>query len=174
MDSNAVNAKGSTYRLSAGNEVKRDSYVQLMTSSDADTFRTVYMDESYVHHSYSSHNDSIYDPTDPNETKSKHKGRRFCFIAAILDKNRSIPDAKHTEADSAQLQQETLDIFEGSKQTKDYHGMFNHDYFVGWMEKLLACLDARGLEHCRIVMDNAKYHKKLCCLALRPWLPLIR
>ena len=32
----------------------------------------------------------------------------------------------------------TLDIFKGKKkQTKEYHGMFNHAYFVGWMRKLL-------------------------------------
>ncbi|KAE8962921.1 hypothetical protein PR001_g29544 [Phytophthora rubi] len=153
--------KGSTYRLSVENEAKRDSYVQLMTSESADHFRTVYLDESYIHHNYSSHNDSIYDPTDPNVIKEKHKGRRFCFIAAIIDKNRTLPDAGHTDADAAQLLSDTLDIFEGGKQTKDYHGMFNHDYFKGWIETLLAGLEARNFRRCRIVMDNAKYHKKL-------------
>ena len=38
--------------------------------------------------------------------------------------------------------------------------MFNHDYFVRWLEKLLEALDARGVKNAVIVMDNARYHKK--------------
>ncbi|KAL3661836.1 hypothetical protein V7S43_013130 [Phytophthora oleae] len=107
--------KGSTYRMSAENESKRDHYVQLMTSVDADTFRNVYLDESYIHHNYASHNDSLYDPTDPNMTKAKHKGHRFCFIPAIIDKNRVLPDAEHSTADVAHLLRDTINIFEGGK-----------------------------------------------------------
>ena len=37
--------------------------------------------------------------------------------------------------------------------------MFNHDYFVIWMQKLLDGLKERKIENAMIVMDNAKYHK---------------
>jgi len=62
----------------------------------------------------------------------------------------------------AQLMHETLDIFEGcKKQTKDYHGIFNTNYFVKWMQLLLDGLKARNITNAIIAMDNAKYHKTL-------------
>ena len=39
--------------------------------------------------------------------------------------------------------------------------MFNTEYFLAWMKKLLNALAARGLSNTLIVMDNAKYHKTL-------------
>lgn len=59
-----------------------------------------------------------------------------------------------------------VDIFEGGKrkgkkETKDYHGMFDHDYFVAWMARLLDELDALGIRNSIITMDNAAYHKCL-------------
>ncbi|ETV96726.1 hypothetical protein H310_10043 [Aphanomyces invadans] len=47
----------------------------------------VYMDESFIHHHYKCHNDSLYGPNDAldNATKEKHKGQRCCFIPGILD-----------------------------------------------------------------------------------------
>ena len=56
---------------------------------------------------------------------------------------------------------ETVDIFRGGKQKKDYHAMFNGAYYVEWMKKLLAALKARNITNAVIVMDNAKYHKTL-------------
>lgn len=48
-----------------------------------------------------------------------------------------------------------------SKETKDYHGMFNHHYMVQWMVAFLESLAEDGIENVVIVMDNAKYHKRL-------------
>ena len=39
--------------------------------------------------------------------------------------------------------------------------MFDHEYFVGWMKKSLLWLKERNILNAIIVMDNAKYHKKL-------------
>ena len=39
--------------------------------------------------------------------------------------------------------------------------MFDHEYFVGWMKKLLLSLKERNISNLIIIMDNAKYHKKL-------------
>ncbi|DAZ96605.1 TPA: hypothetical protein N0F65_000171 [Lagenidium giganteum] len=38
--------------------------------------------------------------------------------------------------------------------------MIDHDDFVAWMAKLLTGMHARNLRNCRIVLDNAKYHKE--------------
>ena len=50
--------------------------------------------------------------------------------------------APPTPSHAAQLMRETVDIFTGGtskkKETADYHGMFDHKYYKGWMQKLLA------------------------------------
>ncbi|ETV90457.1 hypothetical protein H310_14757 [Aphanomyces invadans] len=82
----------------------------------------VFLDESYIHHHYSRHQDSLFDPTYDAAPKAKHKGRRLCFIAGIMADGPQ--DAKLLG----------LDIFEGGKkrkkEPKEYHGMFDHEYFV--------------------------------------------
>ncbi|DAZ97167.1 TPA: hypothetical protein N0F65_004017 [Lagenidium giganteum] len=80
---------------------------------------------------------------------------------AILDKDQATANPEHDASQLAQIMPETINIFEGGKQTKYYHGMFNHNYFVAWMTKLLTGLQARNLRTCRIVIDTAKYHKVL-------------
>ncbi|ETV83337.1 hypothetical protein H257_04088 [Aphanomyces astaci] len=113
----------------------------------------VYLDESFIYQHYKRHNDSLLDPSDDLDVQRKetHKGRRYCFIAGILDS----PDME--------CQVVALDIFPGGKSTakqpKDYHAMFNHDYFVKWFAKLLAELGDMGESNAYIVMDNAKYKK---------------
>ncbi|RQM26824.1 hypothetical protein B5M09_005679 [Aphanomyces astaci] len=95
----------------------------------------------------------LFDPSDDLDIQRKEnrKGWRYCFIAGILDS----PDMK--------CQVVALDIFRGGKSTakqpKDYHAMFNHDYFVKWFAKLLAELGDMGVANAYILMDNAKYHK---------------
>ena len=159
-----------SYRLREENIRKRDEYVQLMTKANKDpSRRIVYMDESYIHKNYHRHDDSLFDPNDEQdlETKAQHKGQRYCFIAAIIDDDRSpenlaIPEDVRPNVDKAGLMYETLDIFVGGKkQTADYHGMFNTDYFVSWMGKLLNASSSRRVKNALIVMDNAKYHKTL-------------
>jgi hypothetical protein len=156
------------YRMKQENIQKRDAYVLRMVGENASgTRRIVYMDESYIHKNYQRHDDSLFDPNDEQdlETKAQHKGKRYCFIAAIIDADKrrpALPDEIKPECQKAQVMLETLDIFEGGKkQTADYHGMFDTTYFVKWMEKLLEGLNNRGIKNAIIVMDNAKYHCSL-------------
>lgn len=150
-----------TYRMKQHITSQRDQYVKKMISLD--TRRVVYTDESYIHHNYSRHRDSLYDPNDEQDLQViwRHKGRRYCFIAAIIDENKDVRRELQTDNDKAHLLKDTLDIFEGGRQTKDYHGMFNSSYYVKWMEELLKCLKNKGITNTVIVMDNAKYHKAL-------------
>ncbi|RQM27798.1 hypothetical protein B5M09_012516, partial [Aphanomyces astaci] len=91
----------------------------------------------------------MYDPTDDLDVqpKAKHKGRRFCFITAIVDGG---PD------NSKILFYEK---FVGGKQTKDCHGMFDNSYFADWFHRLLEALQDHAIANAIIVMNNAKYHK---------------
>jgi transposase len=136
-------------------------------------YRRVFLDESYIHHHYKNQHLSIFNPLDaafiPREN---HKGRRYCFIAAIIEADPNVDEQDQKEADKAHVMLDTLDIFQGGsiasstkekkKETKDYHGMFNHDYFINWMQtKLFPALEARGVKHAVIEMDNAAYHVAL-------------
>ncbi|RQM25884.1 hypothetical protein B5M09_013497, partial [Aphanomyces astaci] len=132
----------SSYHLSKSNVLARDEYVQLMHPLLTGTIRpsVVYMDESFIHHHYKRQHDSLYDPSDEQDIQRKenHKGRRFCFIAGILD------------SPAMDCRVLTLDIFRGgksqAKEPNDYHGMFNHDHFVKWFNSLLDELDALGVQ----------------------------
>ncbi|KAH9112766.1 hypothetical protein LEN26_002882 [Aphanomyces euteiches] len=126
--------------------IARDTYVHSMVKTifADDPPCVVYLDESYIHHHYARHGESLYSLYDPNDeqelqVKSKHKGQRYCFIGAILD-------------DGGKGRR---------KQPKDYHGMFNGTYFVDWFGTLLDELEKLGKSNVHIVMDNAKYHKSL-------------
>ncbi|OQR85543.1 hypothetical protein ACHHYP_11720 [Achlya hypogyna] len=126
-----------SFRMTEAHEMARNNYVKFMVPVVKEARRpVVYLDESFIHHHYSRHLDSLYDPTDTKETKAKHKCRRYCFIAGIL----------HDGTDFSHLV--GLHIFEGGKKNgktiKDYHAMFNHDFF----RRLVV-----------FVMDNAKYRK---------------
>ncbi|RHY47783.1 hypothetical protein DYB34_001099 [Aphanomyces astaci] len=106
------------------------------------------MDESYIHHHYARHNDSLYHPDDATDAKPKHKGRRLCFIAAIMADGRD---------DSKLL---TYDVFEGGrKQPKDYHAMFNHAYFVAWFQRLLD--DVSALQKTNAIIYRSTLWAKL-------------
>ncbi|RHY46144.1 hypothetical protein DYB38_010865 [Aphanomyces astaci] len=143
-----------TYSVSSAHAAARDIYVRKMNNLDANT-PVVYMDESYIHHHYTRHQDSLFDPTDDAPLKEKHKGRRMCFIAGIMA----------CRASGANSTVVALDIFEGGKKSKDdpkdYHAMFNHTYFVKWLERAMDCVEALGQTGVVFVMDNAKYHKGL-------------
>eukprot|EP00957_Ditylum_brightwellii_P147093 11199954-Ditylum_brightwellii.AAC.1 len=115
------------YKLREENVWKSDEYVYVMTAVNQDPMIwAVYMDESYIHINYHRHDDSLFDPNDEQDLKVKamHKGRQFCFIAAIIDKDKTlshVPEEK-SESAKAHLMLDTLDIFEGREQTVDYHG----------------------------------------------------
>eukprot|EP00049_Salpingoeca_infusionum_P019447 m.361900 g.361900 ORF g.361900 m.361900 type:complete len:553 (-) comp19975_c0_seq1:79-1737(-) len=141
--------------------LQRDAYVLTMTEA-AKTRRIVYMDESYINQPHTSHHDSLYDPSDQRDRPTfRDKARRYCFIAAIVSADPTIEAEQREPHQQARLLPETLDIFEGGNQTKDYHDMFNTAYFVDWMRKLVATLEKDKIRNTVIVMDNAKYHKTL-------------
>lgn len=100
----------------------RDKYIQYMASAfeSSQPRPVIYLDESYIHHHYARHNDSIYHPDDASDANPKHKGRRLCFVAGIMVDG--LEDSKLL----------AYVAFEGGrKQPKDYHAMFNHTFFVG-------------------------------------------
>ena len=156
------------YKERAENIRKRDRYIKKVLDL-RDSRRFVFTDESFIHHHYRGNDDSIHDPEDDRPTpKAKHKGKRYCFIAAILSHDPTVPADDRTDADKAQLMKETIDIFTGGgkssgkkKETKDYHGMFDSKYYLPWFDKLLNSLDERNIKNAVIVMDNAAYHKTL-------------
>jgi len=157
-------------RLKEENIRKRDACVQLMTDANKDVSRrTIHMDESHIHKNHHRHDNSLFDPNDEQDlqTKAQHKGKRCCFIAAVVDDDRrpevmAIPEEIRPAVDKAGLMHETLDMFEGGeKQTKDCHGMFDSVHFIKWMKKLLEALAARNVQNSLIVMDNAKHHTSL-------------
>ncbi|RHY66041.1 hypothetical protein DYB38_011628 [Aphanomyces astaci] len=104
----------------------------------------------------SAHHQSMYDPSDnkDNPTKEKHKGRRYCFVVAVLD------------SPTMESKVMALDIFTGGtkapagcpktpkarKEPKDYHGMFDHAYYVKWFGLLLDELDSEGIPNALIVL----------------------
>ena len=154
------------YKLRAENIRKRDLYtVRMVSLNEENQRRIVYMDESYIHKNYARHHDSLYDPNDEKDVqvKAQHKGSRYCFIAAIVDADYTIPEEFREEDQHAHLILDTLNVFVGGggKRTKDYHGMFDTKYFQGWMGKLFDALGARGISNAVIVMDNAKYRCSL-------------
>ena len=82
-------------KLTAENKLKRDQYVQFMTAVNQDpACWVVYMDESYIHKNYQRHENSLFDPNNKQdlEVKAMHKGRQYCFIAAIIDEDQSMGD----------------------------------------------------------------------------------
>jgi len=152
------------YKLREENLWKRDEYVQFMTAVNQDpTRRVVYIDESYIHKNYQRHDDSLFDPNDEQdlEVKALHKGRHYSFIAATINEDQTFSEEEKPAFSNDHLMLDTLDVFEGGKQTVDYHGMFDTKYVVNWMVKLLEALEKRNIHNAVIVMDNAKYHKTL-------------
>ncbi|ETV68972.1 hypothetical protein H257_15129 [Aphanomyces astaci] len=74
----------------------RDIYVQQMCAATQhvnprDRRTIVYSDESFIHHHYNKSDMSLYDPSDDldSQPKAKHKGKRYCFIGAIVDDGES-------------------------------------------------------------------------------------
>ncbi|ETV76309.1 hypothetical protein H257_09774 [Aphanomyces astaci] len=134
---NRGNKKGKkSLALTEKNTLLRDLYVR---------------HESFVHHHYNKNDISLHDPTDELDIqpKAKHKGKRYCFIGAIVDGG---------EENSIFIAYDKF-VGAGRKQTKEYHGMFNHEYYLMWFKRLLDELAARNLQTTIIVIYNAAYHK---------------
>lgn len=101
-------------------------------------YRLVYLDESFLHHHYSAQF-SWFSDGDFVE-RSPGKGRRWCFIHALMEEG---------------LLEDTFLIFEAKKAKGDYHQQFDHQVFQQWFqEQLLPQLPKR----CLIVMDRCPYH----------------
>lgn len=101
-------------------------------------YRLVYVDESFLHHHYSSQF-SWFSDGDFVE-RSPGKGRRWCFIHALMEEG---------------LLEDTFLIFEAKKSKGDYHQQFDHQVFQQWFqEQLLPHLPQR----CLIVMDRCPNH----------------
>lgn len=98
------------------------------------------MDKSYIHNNYQRQDDSIFDTNDEHDLEAMQKGRQYCFVAAIIDKNRfvqNVSDKKLPFISEAHLMHDTYGVFEGEKKkTADYHGMFDTNYLARWMHKL--------------------------------------
>lgn len=122
-------------------------------------YRLVYLDESFLHHHYSAQF-SWFSDGDFME-RSTGKGRRWCFIHAIMEEG---------------LLENTLLIFEAKKSKGDYHQQFDHQVFQKWFqEQLLRHLPKR----CLIVLDRCPFHmvgkeaiipKQMRKLELQEWL----
>ncbi len=127
-------------------------------SSD-EQYHLVYLDESFLHHHYGAQF-SWFSDGDFVE-RSAGKGRRWCFIHALMEEG---------------LLEGTLLIFEAKKSKGDYHQQFDHQVFQKWFqEQLLPNLPKR----CSIVMDRCPFHmvgkdsiipKQMRKLELQEWL----
>ncbi|KAG9415679.1 hypothetical protein AC1031_000063 [Aphanomyces cochlioides] len=98
------------YRLSAAHLLACDTYIEYMVAvvQLAPKTPVVYIDESFIHHHYSRHNHSLYDPEDDVETKPKHKGRRYCFIAVFVMDNAKYHKSKPPSTPSGKWMKEQM------------------------------------------------------------------
>ena len=153
------------YRLWEKNACKRGEHAAKLSDINKEGLRqAANMGESYMRKNRRRRDDSLCDPSDEQglEVKAGRKGQRCCFIAAIVDCDRSVREEERADDQEAHLMLDALDIFQGGKsQTKDYHGMFDAKYFVEWMKALLVALRRRGIKNALIVMGNTKHRKML-------------
>ena len=79
--------KSGSIRLSTNHLVWKDSYLRKMTNNRSkpigERLIEMHTDESYVHYHHRVDTYSLYHPDNLPDIKSPHKGRRFCFAAAI-------------------------------------------------------------------------------------------
>lgn len=152
---------------------RRTAYLQTLIDNEsrppAERLRIVDLDESYVHHHYKRHGDSLYHPDDQNFPREQHKGQRYCFVAAIMgDDPRMGEEERKSPGDFAHLIHESVHIFKSEKDNGkgDYHKNFNGSNFVSWFKSgLLPHLK----QPCLIRMDNAAYHFVLPLATPKPY-----
>ena len=106
----------------------------------------------------------FWDPNDDKDLqvgKTMHKGRRYCFMAAIQGADPRVEPPNRSDSEKAGLVPGTFWAFCPQKKTDhtgDYHKVFNGSNFVNWWKtQLLPNLHQPSI----IYMDNAKYHKTL-------------
>jgi transposase len=146
------------------NILKKSFYLRKFFENRAlppeDRKREVYTDESYIHEHYKGADDSLWDPDDDQDvktTKDKHKGRRYCFCAAIQGPNPRVAVPVLNE-DKAGMVPGSLWAFCPQKKNDhqgDYHKVFNgNNYVKWWTDQLLPSLRIPSI----IILDNAAYH----------------
>lgn len=119
---------------------QRHTYLHAIRYFRNSGYTPVYLDESFLHH-YHGHQFSWFDKEAGDYLeRPSGKGRRWCFIHAMLE-NGMVPKACY--------------IFEAKKSTGDYHNMFNAEHFQEWWnEKLMPNLPRK----CVVVIDRATFH----------------
>jgi hypothetical protein len=120
--------------------------------------REVYTDKLYIHDHYHWNKDWLFDPSDDQDViyqKEKHKGRCYCFCAAIQGLN---PLGGEAPEDLAGLVPGSIWAFCPQKKGDhlgDYHKVFNSDNYIKWFrDQLISNLHQPSL----IMLDNAAYH----------------
>jgi len=144
---------------------QRSLYLQTLQDNETapveKRMRVVDLDESYIHHHYKRHDDSIYDPNDPHyqQPREQHKGKRYCFVAAITAGNLRVEESKQQGADRPHLLRSSVYVFlsKNDDGKGDYHKNFNGTNFIDWFENTLMP-SLEDLKPCLIRMDNAAYH----------------
>jgi hypothetical protein len=103
--------------------------------------------------------DSLFNPDDNEDViyqKEKHKGRRYCFCAAIQGPNH--PLGSEAPEDLAGLVPGSIWAFCPQKKADhqgDYHKVFNGDNYIAWFrDQLIVNLHQASL----IMIDNVAYH----------------
>lgn len=119
---------------------QRHSYLHNIQSLRNLGYSPVYLDESFLHH-YHGHQFSWFSETLGDYLERPvGKGRRWCFIHAMLQTG---------------LAANTCYIFEAKKSTGDYHNMFNAPHFQEWwIHQLMPNLPEKSV----IIMDRATFH----------------
>jgi hypothetical protein len=142
------------------NIAKKHHYLRTFFANRAKTpeerLREVYTDESYIHEHYHCNEDSLFDPNNEQDViyqKEKHKGRRYCFCAAIRGPNPLGEEA--TEDDKTGLVPGSVWAFCPQKKSNhqgDYHKVFNGTNYIAWFHNQLVANLHQPL------FDNAAYH----------------
>ena len=127
------------------NVTKRHKYLREFFANrelpPSERLREVYTDESYIHQYYHRRKDSIYNANDDQDMqvgKDRHKGKRFCFIAAIQGPD---PRVAHGQALAVEQMAGLVPNSEwwfSPQQPKqnqgDYHKVFNGANYLDWWE----------------------------------------
>jgi hypothetical protein len=148
------------------NVAKKHHYLRTFFANRAkpprERLREVYTDESYIHEHYHCNEDSLFDPEDDQDViyqKEKHKGRRYCFCAAIQDSDPCVVVEPHQEPeDKAGMVPGLIWAFCPQKKSNhqgDYHKVFNGTNYIAWFRNQLI---ANLHQPSRIMLDNAAYH----------------
>lgn len=118
---------------------KRRNYLQKLAEYRAQGRYVVYLDETYIHTSYTAPL-AWSDKTSEGHRKKLNKGDRFVIVHAG-GKNGFIPGA--------------FACFRSATKNEDYHGEWNRENFLTWARtQLIPNLPDNSV----VVMDNASYH----------------